>query len=957
MNRYNISPITRFGVLCMVHIALFIFTLLLSPQKLYADCSPISSHFYNDSNYRKPLFSLTDNGFMARGVSKNYTGLISIYSPGSTYPSGYVSFSDAYPSYVGINDAGIVIVVYIKEEDFNRYIRYYNEFGSPVSDEIPFALPIVPNGRYNIHGYSTDAIGNTIMVYERIVTEGPIDLLCKYIEPDGSILGPTMIASREYGSNIYFRDMDVDASGNGNYIIVWGELESRGAYIPSLNRIRAISSTGLNSVVVSNGIDGRDVTGPLFPFNRKNHICASIDDNGNWAVSYVTMENKIGAVVNGNKIDVLIDVGACHSEVFAHSHKHCQSLDISNHNEDFLSVVWSTYSEQTRCYKPWIATTTWGGEVICEPQLIFYLYDCDQDIYIEQNACGHAYAYGWSENGYSGYVGSIGGPFWFECWFLQELIANFSVSQNPAGNSVVQFLDTSTGDPVSWYWDFGDGNKSRIQNPVHTYPAGCDASWDVRLEITNETGCSDEQTATVSVWPNAANPAPKAVLVRGYASNNTDPFMMGDLLWKAEELFSNRGWETVIAEDPTIGELTTLLEDPSVSGLYIVAHGKTVYDISYISLRTEQNKEGHYSPMDLAHATGGRLMDFVTVIACDQDKSLWDFAFNVDPDNVTMPWYTIPIWGSAIIPIERVAATYLSHGINHTACENDELEMVMNENLKTYHVSLESNCGSFLSTQNGLTGSDLYPVYSCATETGLLVNGEYTVDSPDGMFSVSFISEEAYEDSISLSATYFEIVPDTLVYNGPVPIGRYLYYTAIMEDSLLELGSYEVEMRYTNEDVLAAGIFSENQLDVYWLSDDSRFIFVDTVLDTILNSISFSVPGSGIVGIYASATTEDNVDMPLHTDIPTLYQNFPNPLNPTTTIEYFLPSRCSVLLQIFDVSGKHIATLVNDSQENGFYSIDWNGKDLNGSSVSSGIYIYRLKAGKETLSKKMVLLR
>lgn len=88
-----------------------------------------------------------------------------------------------------------------------------------------------------------------------------------------------------------------------------------------------------------------------------------------------------------------------------------------------------------------------------------------------------------------------------------------------------------------------------------------------------------------------------------------------------------------------------------------------------------------------------------------------------------------------------------------------------------------------------------------------------------------------------------------------------------------------------------------------------------------------------------------------------LYQNHPNPFNPSTTIKYYLSENSYVSLEIFDVSGKRVATLVNESQDKGQYSLEWNGQDQNWDPVSSGIYIYRLKAGKISISKKMVLLR
>jgi hypothetical protein len=89
----------------------------------------------------------------------------------------------------------------------------------------------------------------------------------------------------------------------------------------------------------------------------------------------------------------------------------------------------------------------------------------------------------------------------------------------------------------------------------------------------------------------------------------------------------------------------------------------------------------------------------------------------------------------------------------------------------------------------------------------------------------------------------------------------------------------------------------------------------------------------------------------------TLNQNSPNPFNPSTTIRYSLPEKCRVKLEIYDSSGRRMASLVNGEQEKGRYAAEWNGKDERGNSVASGIYFYKLMAGKETVSRKMVLLR
>ncbi len=89
----------------------------------------------------------------------------------------------------------------------------------------------------------------------------------------------------------------------------------------------------------------------------------------------------------------------------------------------------------------------------------------------------------------------------------------------------------------------------------------------------------------------------------------------------------------------------------------------------------------------------------------------------------------------------------------------------------------------------------------------------------------------------------------------------------------------------------------------------------------------------------------------------TLNQNYPNPFNPSTSITYFLPADGRVTLNIFDVSGRLVARLADEAQDQGHHSIGWDGLDGRGKAMSSGTYFYRLTMGKETLSRKMVLLR
>jgi len=95
----------------------------------------------------------------------------------------------------------------------------------------------------------------------------------------------------------------------------------------------------------------------------------------------------------------------------------------------------------------------------------------------------------------------------------------------------------------------------------------------------------------------------------------------------------------------------------------------------------------------------------------------------------------------------------------------------------------------------------------------------------------------------------------------------------------------------------------------------------------------------------------------------TLAQNFPNPFNPATVIRYTLPvgieqsNQKNTTLRIYNLLGEHIITLVDKAQTPGTYSVTWDGRDRLGRHVPSGIYVYRLKAGPFTVSRKMIVVK
>ena len=89
----------------------------------------------------------------------------------------------------------------------------------------------------------------------------------------------------------------------------------------------------------------------------------------------------------------------------------------------------------------------------------------------------------------------------------------------------------------------------------------------------------------------------------------------------------------------------------------------------------------------------------------------------------------------------------------------------------------------------------------------------------------------------------------------------------------------------------------------------------------------------------------------------TLLQNFPNPFNQTTKIEFTLPKSGFVSLNIYDILGRKVRNLVSEHLSSGYKSVLWDGKNDSGKDAASGIYFYQLTAGNSSGTKRLVLLK
>ncbi|MBC8180739.1 T9SS type A sorting domain-containing protein [candidate division KSB1 bacterium] len=143
-------------------------------------------------------------------------------------------------------------------------------------------------------------------------------------------------------------------------------------------------------------------------------------------------------------------------------------------------------------------------------------------------------------------------------------------------------------------------------------------------------------------------------------------------------------------------------------------------------------------------------------------------------------------------------------------------------------------------------------------------------------------------------------------------------------------------------------------------TEKTPLIFDQTSNHTFLTTTSLSdVAGTNINFIDGCVNFSTEIKYIKVGKIPkhfALYQNFPNPFNPKTEIRFKLPRSSNIVINIYNVLGEAICTLVNAQYEQGHHKVVWNGKNKFGNDVTSGIYLYKLEAGDFSRTKKMYLI-
>ena len=137
-----------------------------------------------------------------------------------------------------------------------------------------------------------------------------------------------------------------------------------------------------------------------------------------------------------------------------------------------------------------------------------------------------------------------------------------------------------------------------------------------------------------------------------------------------------------------------------------------------------------------------------------------------------------------------------------------------------------------------------------------------------------------------------------------------------------------------------------SQRDLYVIDLNGNVIFHESITSGVPDDLEEIILGALNID-HSSLLPKDFI----------IYQNFPNPFNPETTLIYDLPNDEYVTLTIYDILGNEVKLMVNEYQLAGQKTVNWDATSNNGTSVPSGVYFYSFKAGSFSQTKRMIYLK
>lgn len=270
-----------------------------------------------------------------------------------------------------------------------------------------------------------------------------------------------------------------------------------------------------------------------------------------------------------------------------------------------------------------------------------------------------------------------------------------------------------------------------------------------------------------------------------------------------------------------------------------------------------------------------------------------------------------------------------------------------------YHITMDGEIKLLIRNLQDLPGNDVDYILTPINVQKAVPQSVYTVISPDKNAAL-FLPENSLRSATCLTA-YANHWTREGALDKVNPTGNIIY-----KSSIHQFGPVGIDLlRDATITINYSGNTDADDSDVaLYVLENNNWKHVPAVQDKKNNTFTASVNRLGFFAVI-----QGNIGVmsePGQASLPqtfALHQNYPNPFNPTTEIKYQLPREERITLKVFNMNGQLVNTLIDESKPAGYYTARWNGLNQAGFKVSSGLYLYELKAGNFTETRKMILVK
>ncbi len=564
---------------------------------------------------------------------------------------------------------------------------------------------------------------------------------------------------------------------------------------------------------------------------------------------------------------------------------------------------------------------------------------------------------------------------------------------------VVHFEDNSEGTVTAWQWDFGDGNTSTERNPTHVY--SMPGRYDVTLTITTPDGpLTSENPDMISVCGYGPTPCAALELVDNSSAS------------------PGEAWDNAIDHDISGWDGTVTAQGNPPYGVFQFADGKTK-SINKVRLLTDTGVEMENRWVRRFHVmvstTGISDANFTTVLTGSKNGGDWqEYTFSpvlakyvkLVLDDPASGWRQIgefqvcPIRTFADPGRSTVAATspHIANGVDLSQitltvkdAAGNPLTGLSEEDFSIYAVPGPNIYYPVTATSTpGVYQAQMASLAAGAKLLRAIVNG-VTIGTATINFTQPTLQKAALvlvKDTETFRGEGWDnaIDGDQNGYDGTVTAGGSQPYAifgfadgsikAVQQFNLLVDTGVGNENRWVRRFRLLASTSGQKDADFVTIYDGLQrqpgwqtHLFPAANAKYVKLVIDFPASGwrqLGEIEIMTSTALTVANNSPMAENLisvlgsPTEFSvsnNYPNPFNPTTSLDFALPEKSDVEITVFNMLGQKVRTLLDVSLNVGYYTITWDGKDDLAQPLPSGTYIIHIQAADHNSIRKVLMLK